>query len=148
MECDLARLGAGLLVSTTDALADGHVIEVSQEESAATYAHRLTKDDGLVDWTQPAAHLHNLIRGLHPWPRAFSFLNTRRVILHRSTVVARANATPGAVIEAQGDRLTIAAGRDALGILEIQGEGTRPMTVREFLAGHHVAAGDRFTSQP
>src|SRR5207253_9914971 len=68
VERDLARLGAGLLVSVVDALAAGHVIEQPQDEARATYAHRLTKEDGLIDWSQPAARIHNLVRGLHPWP--------------------------------------------------------------------------------
>ena len=136
VERDLARLGAGLLVSTVDAIADGHVIETPQDEGASTYAHRLTKDDGAIDWTQPAGRVHNLIRGLHPWPHAFSFLNGRRFILRRSAVLPGLTGAAGTVVEAAGDRLTVAAGTGGIAILEIQAEGKRPMTPREFLAGH------------
>ena len=148
VERDLARLGAGLLVSTVDAFADGHLVEVPQNNAAASYAHRLTKDEGLVDWQQSAERVHNLIRGLHPWPLAYSFLNGKRLILRRSALLAELNAPPGTVVEASGDRLTVAAGTSGVAILEIQAEGKRPMAPREFLAGHRVAPGSHFSSLP
>ncbi len=147
VERDLARLGAGLLASAVDALASGHLVETPQDAAAATYAHRLTKHDGLIDWTQSARRVHDLIRGLHPWPHAFTFIGGRRLILRRSIVLAEPAAVPGTVVEASGDRLVIAAGGGAVGVLEIQAEGTRPMTAREFLAGHRLAPGDRCSGQ-
>ncbi len=148
VERHLARLGAGLLVSTVDALAGGHVIAVAQDSTQATYARRLTKEEGLVDWMQSAGRVHNLIRGLHPWPLAFSFLNGKRLILRRSAVLAALNAPPGTVVEAQGDRFTVAAGTSGIAILEIQAEGKRPMAPREFLAGHRITPGSHFSSLP
>jgi methionyl-tRNA formyltransferase len=149
VEQDLARLGAELLVSTADRLADGLTTETPQEEKAASYAPRLTKMDGAVDWSASAERLHNLIRGLHPWPLAFSFLNGRRVILRRSSVLQNDSHHPaGAVIEASGDRLVVAAGDGAVALVEIQLEGKRPTGVREFLAGHRVERGDRFETGP
>src|SRR5262249_12975811 len=75
VETDLAQLGATLLVSTVDQLAAGRVTETPQNDQDATYAPRLTKDEGAVDWNVPAVRIHNLIRGLHPWPHAFSYLD-------------------------------------------------------------------------
>src|SRR5207247_9394463 len=80
LEGDLARLGAGLLVSATDAIRSGDARETPQDESKATYAHRLTREDGRIAWDRPAAQIHNLIRGLHPWPHAFAFIKGQRVI--------------------------------------------------------------------
>ena len=74
VERDLARIGAPLLVSIVDALAVGTAAEMPQDEAAATYAHRLTREDGIIDWTRPAADIHNLIRGLQPWPHAVYLL--------------------------------------------------------------------------
>ena len=148
VERDLARLGAGLLASTIDALAAGHAAETPQDDAAATYAPRLVKDEGLIDWVQSAERVHNLIRGLHPWPHAFSFLNGRRFILRRSIVLPELNAPAGTVVDASGDRLTVAAGTSGVGILEIQAEGKRPMAPRDFLAGHRVPPGSRFSSLP
>jgi methionyl-tRNA formyltransferase len=147
VERDLARLGSRLLVEAVDQLARGDGQETPQDDAAATYAHRLTKDDGAIDWSWPAVRVHNLIRGLHPWPHAFSFLGGRRFILRRSSVEpSAATAQPGTILEADGDRLLIAAGGDHLRVVEIQAEGKRPMGAREFLAGHRLAAGDRFTA--
>ena len=143
VERDLARQGAGLLVAVVEALAKGTVDETPQDESAATYAPRLTKAEGALDWSQPADRLHDRIRGLHPWPLAFTFLNDQRIILRRTTVVQSSKtADPGAVVEAAGDRFVVATGAGALAIAELQLEGRRPVTAREFLAGHPVAAGD------
>ena len=150
VERDLASLGANLLVTTIDALADDRVSETPQNDAEATYAHRLTKDDGIVDWTRSAGDLHNQIRGLHPWPHAFTFARGQRVILHRSTqAAADASASvPGSVLEAAADRLVVATGVGALQILVMQAEGRRPMAARDFLAGHPLAPGDRFTPAP
>jgi methionyl-tRNA formyltransferase len=149
VERDLARLGATLLVSTADQIADGVATETQQHEDAASYAPRLTKLDGVVDWTGSAEQIHNLIRGLHPWPLAFSFLNGRRLILRRSIVVDRAvDRPPGVVVESSRDSLVVAAGGGALSLVEIQLEGKRPASVRDFLAGHRVAPGDRFQPAP
>ncbi|HVH28722.1 MAG TPA: methionyl-tRNA formyltransferase [Vicinamibacterales bacterium] len=147
VEHDLARLGAALLIRTLDALAIGEVPEMAQDDRDATYARKLTKDDGIVDWRWSAERIHDLVRGLHPWPHAFTFLDGRRFILRSARRTAgSASAEPGTVLEASGGRLTVATGTGVLEILEIQSEGTRSMTAREFLAGHPLSAGERFRS--
>lgn len=149
VEADLARIGADLLVSTTDDVAAGRAVESPQDEAAATYAHRLTKADGVVDWSWPAVRVHNLIRGLHPWPHAFTFCQGSRLILIRSAVSDEpADAEPGTVLEASGDRLAVATGDLRLVLTRIQTEGRRPMATREFLAGHPMTPGDRVTAAP
>jgi methionyl-tRNA formyltransferase len=160
VERDLAARGATLLVEIVDALATGPIPEEAQNDSAATYAHRLTKDEGRVDWGQSAQQLHNQIRGLYPWPHAFTYHQGKRLILLRSeTGVASDRAgtgllpshaapVPGSVLDATGDRLIVATGEDVLAIRELQAEGRRPMTAREFLAGYRIAPGDRLSSEP
>jgi len=86
-----------------------------------------------------------MIRGLHPWPHAFTFLGPRRFIVRRSRWSGEPSAeAPGTVIEAAGDRLAVATGSGVLEITEIQSEGKRPMSAREFLAGHPLSGGERF----
>jgi methionyl-tRNA formyltransferase len=156
VERDLARLGSRLLVAVVDQIARGNAQDRAQDDAAATYAHRLTKNDGVIDWGWPAVRVHNLIRGLHPWPHAFSFLHGHRLILMRSKApsprpskdASKAAAQPGSVLEASGDRLVVATGDGSLQLLQVQGEGKRPMSAREFLAGHRLSAGDRFTTAP
>jgi methionyl-tRNA formyltransferase len=147
VERDLARMGAALLVATLDDLAAGRVQETPQDDGQATYAHKLQKDEGRIDWRWPAERLHNLIRGLHPWPHAFTFLGSRRFILRRSRWSQESSPeAAGTVVEAGGDRLRVATGSGILEITEIQSEGKRPMTSREFLAGHALSRGERFES--
>jgi methionyl-tRNA formyltransferase len=142
VEQDLARIGAQLLCSALDAVAGGRAREIAQNDAEATYAPRLTKDDGRIDWSWPAPRIHNLIRGLHPWPHAVTFLGPQRFILHRSRASRDpAGAAPGTILVAAGDRLRVATGDGVIEVLEIQTEGKRPMPVREFLAGHPLTAG-------
>jgi methionyl-tRNA formyltransferase len=146
VERDLARLGAALLVATLDDLTAGRAQETPQDDSQATYAPKLQKDEGLIDWRWPAERLHNLIRGLHPWPHAFTFLGSRRFIVLQSRWSQEPSPDAGTIVEAQGDRLSVATGSGILEITQIQSAGKRPMTPREFLAGHSLSRGQRFGS--
>ena len=149
LEDRLARLGAGLLVRTLDDIAAGRAHETPQDDSAATYAPRLSKDDSRVDWSRNAFEIHNLIRGLHPWPHAVTFASGARLILHQSHPTGRTSTDPpGTILEAAADRLTIATGDGALDLLEIQVEGKRPMHIREFLTGHPLTPGTRLQPSP
>jgi methionyl-tRNA formyltransferase len=149
VERDLARLGAACLVSAIDALAAGEAVETPQDDRDATYAPRLTKDDGAIDWRASAERVHDLIRGLHPWPHAFTFLNGARFIVLRSTPSSGdPSGDPGTILEAVGDRLVVAAGIGRIEVKQIQAEGRKPTDTREFLAGHRLQRGDRFTAAP
>lgn len=153
VERDLAALGAPLLLAAAEAMAAGPVDLEPQDDMMSTYAPRLTKEEGLVDWSLPAVYLHNRVRGLYPWPHAYTWLDGQRVILLRSSVDERGSAAavsspgPGTIVEVTRDAMHVAAGFDScLAIHEVQMEGKRPVTVREFLAGHPIAAGAILTS--
>jgi methionyl-tRNA formyltransferase len=149
VERGLAALGADLLVATLNRMASGAVAETPQDERLATYALRLTKEDGIVNWAQPASTIHNLIRGLYPWPHAFSFLGGRRLILLKSLAIdTTVHADAGTIVAARGGELRVAAGEGLLQIIELQAEGGRPMSAREFIIGRMVAAGERFSAMP
>lgn len=143
----LAVQGAALLVATLDRLDRGPVDEVPQDGALATYAPRLTKAEGIVDWSRPAREVHDQIRGLAPWPRAHTFLDGTRVIIHRSRLSQRETSghPAGSVVAAStADGLVVACGDGrAVEIAEIQLEGRRVMQARELLASRHVAPGAR-----
>lgn len=150
VERDLAELGARLLVSVVDRIAEGTAIEEAQDDSHATYAPRLTKDVGLIDWTLPAQAIHDRVRGLHPWPHAYTFLDGDRTIVLRSLVESgEAGRTdtgegpaPGTVVRVTRDAIHVATGHQGmLAIVELQPEGRRLMQARDFLAGRPVRAG-------
>ena len=156
VEPRLAELGADLLLRTVDELEAGRATEREQDHGQVTFAPRLTRDDGEIDWTKTAQDIHNQVRGLHPWPHAYSYLDGARYLLLRTDVVAppvagspRTQPIAGEVLEAVRDRLIVAAGRrTALALRELQPEGRRPLTTRAFLAGHRVAAGLIFRPSP
>jgi methionyl-tRNA formyltransferase len=147
IETELSHTGARLLVQVVDALAEGTAVETPQDDSLATYARKLTKAEGVLDWTQPARALHNRIRGLHPWPHASAYLDGTRLIVLESAVADQSHAAvPGAIVRADRDALHVAAGgHTTLSLVRVQLEGRRPMTIREFMAGHAPRDGQRFT---
>ena len=142
----LADIGAGLLIRVLDQIAEGTAHEEPQDDASATYAPRLTKEEGLIDWSTPSLAIHNRVRGLYPWPHAYTFLNGARLIVRRShPEVTLTELTPGTIVRITGDAIHVATGNgEQLAIVEVQPEGRRPMAVRDFAAGHRVAAGDLF----
>jgi methionyl-tRNA formyltransferase len=156
VERNLAELGASLLLDVVARLTRGGVVETPQDDSQATYAPKILKSESPVDWSHPASHIHNLIRGLQPWPLASTTIDGVRCLIHRSGLLepVRADAAPpsgaqasGTVVMAAGDVLAVAAGDGKLlSLLQLQPEGRRVMTAREFLSGHRVTPGVRLTS--
>jgi methionyl-tRNA formyltransferase len=148
VERDLAEMGAQALVGVVEEIAAGRAIETPQNDSDATYASKIVKEESAADWTQSAHQLHNLVRGLQPWPLVSIRIDGIRCSVHRSRPLAgSAAASPGTIVEAGGDTMAIAAGGGTiLQILILQPEGRRAMTAREFLAGHPVSAGTQVTS--
>ena len=145
VERDLAALGADLLVTVVDQIAAGTHQQELQDFMLCSYAPRITKEEGLIDWTLPATYIHNRVRGLYPWPHAFTFLGDMRLIVLKTHVeAAPASAAPGTVVEVSRDSIHVATGHDGrIAIERLQLEGGRPLQVREFLAGHRVAPGAR-----
>jgi len=148
VERDLANLGAHLLVTVVDQIAAGTAQEEPQDEARATYAHRLTKEEGLIDWTQGALDVHNRVRGLYPWPHAYTFLDGARLIVLKTHVQdAVTDLAPGTIVAVSREALEVATGRQQrLAIEQVQPEGKRPMAMRDYLAGRPVRVGTRLAA--
>ena len=148
IEAALAARGAELLVATLNEIEAGQAIETVQDESLVTYAPKLTKAEGLVEWQRPAREIHNLVRGLWPWPHAYTFIAGTRFILHRSRLSALETGAPaGTIVEASAaDGLRVACGEGVLEILELQLEGKRVMSARDAMASAHLTVGARFAT--
>ena len=148
VESKLAIRGAELLVSTLDAIEAGKARETPQDPSLVTYAPKLAKTEGVIDWSRPATDIHNLIRGLWPWPHAFTYLEQTRYILHRSRLSTRPthNEPPGTIVHATAaDGLHVVCGdRTTLELVDIQLEGKRVMGAREAMAAQVLVTGARF----
>jgi methionyl-tRNA formyltransferase len=141
----LAIIGAELLSET---LAQLDVITPRpQRDRDATLAPLLRKTDGLISWSNPAVTIERCVRGFQPWPNAYTYHNSHRLIIWRATVVDTAppEACEGEVVAAHGDDLVVRCSNDtALRILEVQPEARRRMSVRDFLNGTQLKVGDRF----
>jgi methionyl-tRNA formyltransferase len=150
VEARLAVAGAALLVAVVDRLALGTVTETPQDERRVSLAPLLAKNRGLVDWTQPARVVHNQVRGLQPWPGAWTYLDGHRLGIRRTALRPQSGVddAPGTVVQS-GQELQVMCGDGAsVALLEVQPEGRRAMSGREFLLGHPVPPGTRMTSAP
>ncbi len=142
----LAALGAETLLRALDLLRENKLHSIPQDHSQASVAPMLTKEHGLIDWKRPATELHCWIRGLDPWPTAYSFLGQKRFRFFAPEVVSpAAQSPPGTLLCADKDGLLIATGENALLVREIQPEGGKRMSVNAFICGHPLSVGDCFT---
>ena len=142
VERKLADSGAKLLIEVIDRMAAGMAHEEPQDDSHATYAPKITKEEGPIDWTLPAPVIHNRVRGLYPWPHASTTMAGERTLILRSKPIDTAtNSTPGTVVEVARDAIHVATGRGILNLEELKPEGRRAMSAREYLAGRPVSRG-------
>jgi methionyl-tRNA formyltransferase len=150
VESILAIRGAELLIQTLDAIEAGAATETPQDESSVTYAPKLTKPEGQIDWSMPSQRIHDLVRGLWPWPHAFTHLSGMRYIIHRSRVSHQStdNASPGTIVSAStSEGLHVACGEGtAIELIDIQLEGKRVMNARALMASKALVAGARFST--
>lgn len=147
LEPKLAALGAALLGRVLDGFREGRTQGVPQEESEATFARKLTKEDGRVDWGRPAEAIRNRWRGFSPWPGAYATLPDGTLLkIHEMTVEAgREGAAPGEVIESKGAGPVVAAGEGAVRLTAVQPAGKKVMPGAAFLCGYRLAAGERLS---
>ena len=151
LELRLAELGAKLVVETLDRLEAGTIPALPQDPALASKAPRLKKSDGALDWRRPADALRNQIRALEPWPKCYTYWRRAggtplRLIVAglRPVDSPQPEAAPGAVLQADGDRLLVATGGNlAARLTAIQPAGKRQMNVEEFLRGYRVRVGDQ-----
>jgi len=138
----LAERGAKLLLETLDKIRDGSAQRQKQDDSAATFAPRLKKTDGIIDWSKPAFETENRIRGFQPWPCCFFMLNHNiKVKVFRARVENVCRGKPGTILEARGDGPLVQAGGGALRLLEVQPEGKKRMNGIAFLCGNKITEG-------
>lgn len=155
LEARLSELGSELTLSIVNQLENGSTTATAQEKSLATKAPRLAKADGLIDWTRPATEIKNHVRGMAPWPRAFTFLPAAppskegekqaeplRLVIDSVELVEllEASGTPGEVLESK-NQFVVATGSGAVKILEVQPAGKRRMAAADFLRGAGSLAG-------
>lgn len=131
---DLAVIGAKLLVRTIDELADG-VATARVQQGEPTFAPKLTIEDARLDWSQPAASLHNRIRGVTPEPGAFTMIDDARLKIHAAAIAHDLAPLPVGEIRASGRRVTVGTATVPLELLEVQPAGKRAMSAIDWWRG-------------
>lgn len=140
----LAACGAELIISTLEKLENGTAVRTPQDDSKSCYAAMLSKDMGHIDFMQPAEQIERLVRGLQPWPCAFTSINGKNVKIYGAKVVDVPCATvPGQIVNVTKKSFAIACGAGALQITRLQPEGKKPMDTAAFLAGNKLSEGQQ-----
>lgn len=143
----LSLIGSGLILKTLEGLENGSVVPVPQVHEKATLAPMLKKELGRIIWSDSAAKIDCLIRGVTPWPGAFTELGGTVYKVIRAIPVALdvVGAMPGQVLSESKSELIIAAADGAISIMEIQGASGKRLGIRDFLAGNKISKGSVFT---
>lgn len=145
----LAVLGGRLLVETIARLKVGTIMPQPQNHALATLAPPLKKEDGVIDWTMSASNIANRVRGLSPWPGAYTYIGSERWMVWSATQSSgKPDVVPGTIIEVTKQSIHVATGDGVLALREIQPSNSKRLTVAQYLAGHRVSAGQRFDAAP
>lgn len=142
----LSDIGAALLVKTLNLVSDGALTPTAQDETLATYAPPMRKEDGLIDWSRSAGEIKNLLRGVYPWPGAYTFCNGALLKIHAGVVSAQATdgaTAPGTIIRLNRECISVRCGIGVFDVTEVQPEGKRRMAAGDFISGYRVKEGAR-----
>lgn len=146
----LAQIGAEVLMETVEQIAQGKAAQMKQDDSIATPAPKLKKEDGLIDWSKKAIDIKNQIRGMNPFPGAYTELSGRIIKVHKASLAPDegTKAAPGKVVRIdKDDGLVVSTAVGCLSLVEIQPEGKKRMAGLEFVRGYRVKVGDRFKNK-
>jgi len=144
----LAVTGARLLTETLRRFDE--IKPQKQDERFATYAPKLTRNSGCIDWSRPAVEIRNIVRGCDPWPSAFTFLKGNMIKIWSVEVRAGSgtlDSAPGTVLSVSDTGIEVASGIGIVFIKEIQREGKKRQTVETFLRGYPISEGERFEAR-
>lgn len=141
----LSEAGAKLCVKTIAAIAEGTAVYTPQDASKATHTSKISKEMGSIDWTKDAKAIECLIRGLDPWPSAYTRLDNKTLKIWKAKVVSHEKAAaPGCIVKVEKDAIYVQTGNGILKLTEIQIEGKKRMPVEAFLNGYTVEEGTYF----
>ncbi|WP_238326385.1 methionyl-tRNA formyltransferase [Desulfuromonas acetoxidans] len=137
----LAPLGREAMEETLARLCAGTLAREKQDDSLSTYASMMKKEDGCIDWSKEARQIHNLVRGLDPWPGAYTLLDGQTLKLAKTRCV-EGQGEPGQVLEASGETVIVACGQGALQLGALQLPGKKMLSAADFLRGRGLEKGN------
>lgn len=141
----LAKLGATLLVQHLRTILKGELAAAPQDDAKATYAQKIEKHEGVIDWHESAQKIVNQIRGLWPTPSAYTFLRGKRIKIARASVTdskeRKSTTVPGTLLVDDQKRLLVCCGNRCVALEEVQPEGKGCMPIQDFLRGHQIESG-------
>lgn len=141
----LSAAGKELLKETLPSIIDGTNARIPQDEARVSFARNISREQERLDWNKSASDLYNQVRGLYPWPVAFTSLEGTNVKIWWAEIAETAKtASPGEVLELTEDAIIVQTGDGALAIKELQPAGKKRMTAQDYLRGPKLQAGDRF----
>lgn len=144
LQAKLTPIGARLLMETLCRLKDGSLIAQEQDESLATLAPILKKEDGLIDWNKSAVEIVRRVRGLDPWPGSFTHVGEKLLKVHRAQVIATERiGDPGEVVRADGNGFWVATASGVIALEEVQLENKNRLAGVEFIKGARIKLRDR-----
>jgi methionyl-tRNA formyltransferase len=144
LQSKLTPVGARLLLDTLHRLKEGSLTPTEQDESGATLAPILKKEDGLIEWNRSAIEIERRVRGLDPWPGSFTHVGGKLLKVHRVEIISiELNGSPGEIVRADASGFWVATAVGVIGLKEVQLENKKRLAGVEFIRGARVKAGDR-----
>jgi len=138
----LSKTGSALLLETLEDIGNGEACFKKQDSACATYAQKLTKEEGIIDWKDEVVKIHNKVRGLLPWPGAYTKFGSKTLKILKAEPLDEKSNGPGVIIIGVGGDIIVGTGLGCLKILELQLEAGKKMDAASFLRGHKIHAGD------
>lgn len=139
----LSKVGASLLVKTLKKLERGNLIRLKQDDAIASYSPMIKKDMAKIDFSKTAKDIHNLVRGLNPWPIAYTTLRGKMLKIHKTRLSDNCIGEIGEVVSLSPFKICC-ADNTAIEVLEVQYEGKRKMSIEDFLRGHNIDINTKF----
>ncbi|MEQ8196398.1 MAG: methionyl-tRNA formyltransferase [Clostridiaceae bacterium] len=132
--------GADLLIETIDKFSEGKIVPEKQDESQTSYASMLNKDLAKIQWSKSSSDIHNMIRGLNPWPIAYTFYNSQNMKIYESIVIDKntVNDKPGLITEVTKDGIKVNCGTGAVLIKKVQFPNGKPLTIEQYINGNEI----------
>ncbi|MBQ5911049.1 MAG: methionyl-tRNA formyltransferase [Clostridia bacterium] len=137
----LSLITASLMLKTLEGLEKGTIVPEKQDDSLANYAPIINKEMGFLKFDKTAEEICNLVRGFNPWPNAYFLLDGKRIKVFSAKVAGKTSSTPSTVISSDGELVIACGGGTAISLLEIQAEGSKRMSAKDYLIGHSISCG-------